>query len=96
MDKINVKAIHAIVTGKVQGVFYRKETQKKAKSLNLLGWVRNLSDGRVELVAQGDEALIDELIAWLYKGPVMARVDSVEILDEPIGTFDDFLIISTK
>ena len=69
--------IHLLIRGRVQGVWFRKSTEEKARELGLSGWVRNLSDGRVELMAQGDRA--GELQVWVEKGgPPTARVDSVE------------------
>jgi acylphosphatase len=69
--------IHLLIRGHVQGVWFRKSTEEKARELGLSGWVRNLSDGRVELMAQGDRA--GELQVWVEAGgPPTARVDRVE------------------
>ncbi len=76
------RMIKAIIRGKVQGVWFRRSTQEKAISLNLSGWVRNLTNGDVEVVAWGDNASIDALEQWLGCGPEQARVDSVAI-DNP-------------
>ena len=72
-------SIHAFVTGRVQGVFYRQSTQEKAKELGLTGWVKNCHDGRVELLASGDEMPLKELQEWLWQGPPLASVTAVEI-----------------
>ena len=72
-------ARHFIVSGRVQGVFYRASTQEKARSLGLAGWVRNLPDGGVELVASGTVAQLDALERWLWQGPPAARVESVTV-----------------
>lgn len=69
---------HFRVTGVVQGVSFRAATQQQAQALKLRGWVRNCSDGAVELVAQGTAAELGRLEQWLHKGPRAARVDSVE------------------
>ena len=66
------------VSGLVQGVFFRASTQARARELGLVGWAKNLADGRVEVVAGGDAAAIDELERWLQRGPPGARVDAVE------------------
>lgn len=66
-----------VVTGRVQGVFYRGAAQDSARRLGLDGWVRNCSDGSVELVACGEARSLAELEAWLWKGPSQARVESV-------------------
>ena len=72
-----VQAIKVQVEGKVQGVYFRASTAKKATSLGLLGWVRNLENGRVELLAQGTPEALDQLLQWCQKGPVLARVVNV-------------------
>ncbi|HEY6941055.1 acylphosphatase [Dokdonella sp.] len=66
------------VSGLVQGVFFRASTQARAHELGLAGWAKNLADGRVEVVASGDSAALDELERWLRRGPPGARVDAVE------------------
>jgi len=72
---------HFIVSGRVQGVFYRASTQRKAQQLNLAGWVRNLPNSNVELVAAGDDALLDRLEEWLWQGPDMAVVTQLDVSD---------------
>lgn len=67
-----------IVTGRVQGVGFRAATQDTARRLDLAGWVRNRSDGSVELVAAGTDDVLDRLTQWLHDGPAAARVDAVE------------------
>lgn len=70
--------LHAVVSGRVQGVWYRASTQQKAQSLQLVGWVRNLSDGRVELVAQGSKENLEALLQWCYQGPELAEVSGID------------------
>ena len=90
---MEMKRVHILVSGRVQGVFYRASTREKASQLGLSGWVRNLPDGRVELVAEGPEEQIDALIEWCHKGPPVARVDKVEIdYEEPRAEFDGFRV----
>ena len=86
------KTIHCFVSGRVQGVCYRMSTEQKARILGLTGWVRNLSDGRVEVMASGKEALIDELQQWLSHGPKMANVINVESHNVDFQAFPDFSI----
>lgn len=69
--------IHALVKGMVQGVYYRASTREQALQLGLTGWVRNLSDGRVEFEVQGPPAQVNRLIAWAKSGPDHAQVDSL-------------------
>jgi acylphosphatase len=86
--------VHLVITGRVQGVWFRANTQKKAKGLELKGWVKNLSDGRVEAVFEGEKEKVDKIIEWCKKGPSFARVDEVKILWEtPVGEFTTFTII---
>lgn len=87
-----MKSIHATVLGKVQGVFFRASTRRKAQSLAVAGRVRNCSNGSVELYATGEDDSIAKLIAWLHKGPVVARVDKVVVTDIELIQFDDFVI----
>jgi len=72
-------AKRCLVSGKVQGVFYRASTAEQAKRLSLVGYARNLPDGRVEVLACGEAAEVQELIDWLWKGPSAARVQEVEV-----------------
>lgn len=71
----------AIVSGKVQGVFYRATTREKALSLNLSGYAKNLPDGSVEVFAQGESADIEMLMDWLWKGSPASAVSSVTVSD---------------
>jgi len=82
------KQIHIFVTGRVQGVFFRQSTKVMAIKNNAKGWVRNLDDGRVEIVAQGETQDIDNLAHWCKTGPANSRVDEFELSEENI--FDEF------
>lgn len=82
-----------VVSGLVQGVFFRASTREHARQLGLSGWVRNLPGGRVEVLACGSVEMLDALHEWLWEGPSEARVVSVERYDaEPTSTLDDFTI----
>ena len=72
------KRIHAFISGRVQGVFFRDFTRTKARELNLSGWAKNLPDGRVEAVAEGEEKELKALIDWLHIGSPYSRVDTVD------------------
>ncbi len=86
-------SIHAIVAGRVQGVYYRVSLQKEAIRLGLIGFVRNLSDGRVEFFARGTARSVDALVRWSREGPALAYVSGIEVLDSKIDErFDDFEI----
>jgi len=69
------------ITGKVQGVYFRHSTRKEAERLCIVGVARNLPDGSVEVIAQGEREAVDALRQWLESGPSMARVDGVEELE---------------
>ncbi len=71
--------IHLFVFGRVQGVFFRANTQRWAKELGLKGWVRNLPDGSVEIVAEGETGKLKKLMGLARKGPAGANVDYIEV-----------------
>jgi acylphosphatase len=77
-----VRRAHVYVSGRVQGVFFRQRTVRMAREEGLGGWVRNLSDGRMEAVFEGDSAKVDRMIEWCRRGPEMAVVDEVELSEE--------------
>jgi acylphosphatase len=68
-----------VVTGRVQGVCFRAETQRRARSLGVTGWVRNRSDGAVEAVFEGDEERVESMVRWCGRGPSDARVDELHV-----------------
>ncbi len=84
--------VRAVVSGKVQGVFFRDYTRKRAQSLQLTGWVKNLADGGVEIVVCGSEAVVTHFIDWLWEGSPSSKVSDVcwEII--PQQTHSDFVI----
>lgn len=91
-----MKRVHVYIEGKVQGVFFRDSTRKQASKLGVEGWVRNLPDGRVEAVFEGDPEAVDEILTWAETGPARARVEGMEVDEqEPEGAFDGFEIRST-
>ncbi len=85
---------HLFVTGQVQGVFFRSETRRKAARLNVTGWVRNLQDGRLEVLFEGSSENVDALIAFCRRGPSGARVvDTKVFFERYTGEFKDFRIV---
>ena len=74
--------VRIFVSGTVQGVFFRQSTEEKARNLNILGWVRNLKDGRVEAVFEGKKEDVEKMKNWMKKGPTLAKVENIEILWE--------------
>lgn len=82
---------HVVVIGRVQGVFFRSETSLRAKRLDVAGWVRNLADGRLEAVFEGEEMNVKQLIDFCGKGPPGARVANVNVVWETYtGEFRSF------
>ena len=77
-----MRCLHCWVSGRVQGVFFRAATCEQATRLGLKGWVRNLRDGRVEVLACGEDAALENLRQWLGDGPELARVERVETREE--------------
>ena len=72
---------HLLISGRVQGVGFRMSTLHQANRLGVHGWVRNLPDDRVEVLAWGDRSTMDQFIAWCRRGPLHARVDNVDVSD---------------
>ncbi|MEW5900029.1 MAG: acylphosphatase [Acidobacteriota bacterium] len=84
---------HILVSGQVQGVFFRDHARRSAESLGLTGWVKNLWDGRVEAIAEGERDQLEKLIARLKEGPPSAEVESVDVRWEEFrDEFEDFRI----
>jgi acylphosphatase len=89
-----MRRIHVRISGKVQGVAFRHDTRRTALSLNLTGWVKNLPDGRVEAVFEGENDSIDAMRAWCSKGPPLAHVLHVDTQEKNYkGEFSDFRIL---
>ncbi len=84
---------HAIISGRVQGVFFRMETMRAAQRIGVFGWVRNLRDGSVEAVFEGDKTRVDAILKWCKEGPPHAQVTDVKLdWQEYAGEFDSFEI----
>jgi acylphosphatase len=88
--------VHVLIGGRVQGVFFRGQTERWAAERRLTGWVRNRFDGRVEVLAEGERPDLDELVGLLRQGPPFARVDTAEVhWGEYAGEFDAFRVRPT-
>jgi acylphosphatase len=83
------ESLHCLVSGRVQGVAFRAFVREQARRLGLTGWVRNLADGRVEVLAQGPQAALDELAACLARGPLPARMGAVDTVYPSLARVDD-------
>ncbi|HEC89179.1 MAG: acylphosphatase [Thermoplasmata archaeon] len=88
-----IVAKHVLISGRVQGVWFRATTKEKAEEYNIKGWVRNTSDGKVEAVFIGEEEDVEKMIQWCHHGPPLARVEKVEVSSYPsTEDFKDFTI----
>ncbi len=88
-----IKQAILIIQGRVQGVFFRDSARRQARKLGLTGWVGNQDDGTVKVVAEGKEAGLNQFIKWCYNGPMIARVDKIDIKwQEAAGQFEKFEI----
>ena len=89
----DVKA-HVIIEGRVQGVFFRAETQRAAEQIGVRGWVRNNSDGNVEAVFEGSAQLVNQAVEWCWKGSPMSHVTDVRVAwEEPTQEYQSFAIV---
>lgn len=91
-DETDRVRAHVFVSGRVQGVFYRASTRDKARTLGVDGWVRNLSDGRVEAVFEGSRPDVDRMVEWCQTGSSAADVEEVEVTFEQPNGEDGFAI----
>jgi acylphosphatase len=88
------KRVHLFVKGRVQGVFFRAATQREARRLGVTGWVKNRNDGSLEILAEGEEDAIKEIVGWANHGPSAARVDQVDVRWRGYtGEFAEFAIV---
>lgn len=87
------KRVHLRIHGSVQGVFFRAQAQRKANELELCGWIRNNSDGSVEVIAEGNESELRNMLEWCREGPPEAVVNQViEDWEDATGEFEEFRI----
>lgn len=82
-----MSCLHLLISGRVQGVWFRESMRQEAQRLGATGWVRNLPDGKVEAVICGEPAILDVLLAWSRHGPPLAKVASVEATETQEETF---------
>lgn len=87
-------SVHVTISGRVQGVWFRDSTRRKADSLGINGWVKNSDNGDVEALFQGKPEKINEILDWCKKGPPLSRVDNVKVSEPSIDeSFNDFQIL---
>lgn len=85
--------MHLVISGRVQGVWYRGAMQEEARRLGVSGWVKNMADGRVEAVAEGRRTAVEALVRWCEKGPPHAHVATVRTTEEPPQGVEGFKIL---
>ena len=86
--------VHLFITGKVQGVFFRQAMKVAAKKNHVVGWVKNLKDGRVEAMIEGEDLHVSNMVEWCHAGPANARVEDIEIRNEKYkGEFTKFEVL---
>lgn len=87
------KNVHVIISGRVQGVWFRTSTKQKAEQLGITGWVRNTKDGRVEAIFEGEEETVNQMLQWCHQGPPLSKVNNVEIKNQnPTNGFEEFSV----
>ena len=92
--EMSAKRVQVIVRGRVTGVFFRAAAQREARRLGATGWIKNRPDGSLEIVAEGEEEAVKEIVSWAHHGPSAARVDSVDVRWRGYtGEFSDFRIV---
>jgi len=91
---MSVTRVHILISGKVQGVFFRQAMKVTSIKNSVYGSVQNLNDGRVEAILEGDADNVNTVIEWCYNGPANSRVESVEVKnEEPTGLFSSFDVL---
>ncbi len=89
---MSIEAVHIVVRGRVQGVYYRASARDCALELKLAGWIRNCPDGTVEIHAEGDRQNLDKFIAWCEKGPPAAGVTGLDTTPVAAGGMETFRV----
>ena len=90
---MNSKRVHLLVGGRVQGVYFRQGMMETAEKNNVLGWVRNLPDNKVEAILEGNDSNVDAVVEWAHFGPAGAVVQELKVTEETyVGEFSDFEI----
>lgn len=93
-EKVDEKIkAHIFVIGRVQGVFFRENTKRKAEKLRVAGWIKNLRDGRIEAIFEGDKGNVEKMVDWARRGSFLAKVDGLDLVWEDYkGEFQEFEI----
>lgn len=92
----NMETVHLLISGKVQGVFFRETSRKLAEQLNIKGWIKNTADDKVEVLITGEESDVNDFVNWCKKGPERAEVEHVRISKQEEMYFEKFEVIRRK
>lgn len=84
--------LHLVIHGRVQGVFFRDSMRREAQGFKVTGWARNMANGTVEAMVQGEQFAVDSIVQWAHHGPERAQVSKVEV-EAGSGTFQQFEIL---
>lgn len=88
-----MKTVHLLISGKVQGVFFRESARKLAEKINIKGWVKNRTDEKVEAMISGEESDVNDFINWCHTGSERAEVTDVLVSEESATSFEKFKVI---
>lgn len=88
-----MKTVHLVISGRVQGVFFRATAQQVAEKMQIMGWIKNTPDGEVEVLAEGSEEQVNQFIGWCKTGPPKARVISVDITEKEFQNLSRFRVL---
>lgn len=88
-----MKIVHLLISGKVQGVFFRESARKLAEELRIKGWIKNRNDDKVEALISGDENDVNDFISWCHTGPERAEVTEMTVSQQPETSFEKFKVI---
>jgi len=88
-----MKTVHLLISGKVQGVFFRESAKELAEEINIGGWIKNRNDEKVEALITGDENDVNDFISWCHSGPSKAEVSEVIVSQQPETSFEKFKVI---
>ena len=91
-----METVHLLISGKVQGVFFREASRRLAEKLNIKGWIKNTTDGKVEVLITGAEKDLDIFVNFCKTGPERAEVEDIHVSRKPKIDFDKFEVIRTK
>ena len=91
-----METVHLLISGKVQGVFFRQTAARKAQTLDITGWIKNTKDAKVEAVITGNNDDVKKFLTWCQAGPDKAEVENVSVSKQPDAIFKNFEVMSSR